>query len=636
MGRSRHIERYPYRLVIHKVSGLLILHMVLHTGTTATGGLRSLVTPRLRGVETYGILVHRLVLFRVQRTYNLIIQHTLVIVHIPRVVRVEAVQLLSQLRKVIGTAGLVDRRLGAQLPTSPAAHVHTHRGNLRIGLTEHLAIAHTAHRIAVASLDHRPEVLCHVVVVGILVTTETAQRTSHHRYVLVGVARTDGIHVHRQRVEEGGTVEIVGCFQQTLLLRQCPRHLRQTRQRLGHATHLAGYIHVPHLITVTRLPPAFVLTAISLHVGPIVQTVPYPETHVLRYQQGLIGHRLVVDIGRNVYQARQLLVHRVVGGPYPTLIIVGTVHLYQHTVLRGNRVQVPIAVSLATLLIAIEVGPTATHLLQLLFGSKVPGFPVPSQLLIPYKRPLLALTQPVNHLHNPLAQLLFLRYVLAAGKTHRQRRHIMARAMALQLRRRRVPAVRLWVTFSRESIRVTVVIQLLPHWQAQQLVNIQVTVPAQTVLTVNTHRVKPQRLRHRLIRDSSLRHLPHRHLSPYRIAARRRVVTYHETTYLIPTANGIHQRVRLSTLPRLRRVLPPHLTILTITVTIPHPQPIRQPRSIPHSHLHTHALHTHNTTPILRPNVTEHQRSHHHCQNSPFHHLITFHATKVRIKPLPN
>ena len=181
--------------------------MVLHTRTSAAGGLRCLVAPGLRGVEAHGILIDRLVLTRIERADDLIVEHPLVVVHVAGIVGVEAVQVLRQLCQVVGTAGLVDGRLGMQLAASPAGDVGTHRGDLRVGLAEHLTVAHTAHGIAVAALYHRPEVLGEVVVIRLVVATEGAQGTRHHGNVLVGMPCADGIDILGQRVEESRTVE---------------------------------------------------------------------------------------------------------------------------------------------------------------------------------------------------------------------------------------------------------------------------------------------------------------------------------------------------------------------------------------------------------------------------------------------
>ena len=208
-GGRRQVESHPQRVLAHEVGCLLVLHVVLHSRAAAAGGLRRLVAPGLGGVQTHGVLVEHGIVTRIQRADELVVEHTLVVVHIAGVVRTEAVEVLGQFRQVVGTAGLVQGGLGVGRAVAPVGtDVRTHREHLRVGLTEHLAVAHTAHGIAVATLDHRPEVLGEVVVVGVGVAAEGAQGTRHHRDVLVGMAGADGIYVLRQWREEGGAVEV--------------------------------------------------------------------------------------------------------------------------------------------------------------------------------------------------------------------------------------------------------------------------------------------------------------------------------------------------------------------------------------------------------------------------------------------
>ena len=225
MGGGGHIERHPDGVVIDEVGGLLIFHMVLHTRSTAACGLWRLVAPRLRGIETDGILIDGLVPARIHRPDNLVVEHPLIIVHVAGVVGIEPIQLLRQFGQIVGTTRFVERGFGMQFTPSPTRHVRTHRRDLRIGLTEHLAVAHTSHRITVSALNHRPEVLRQIIIVGIAVGAERAQSSRHHRDVLVGMTRTDGVHILRQRVEERRTVETIGGFYQMRLLFGCSRQL---------------------------------------------------------------------------------------------------------------------------------------------------------------------------------------------------------------------------------------------------------------------------------------------------------------------------------------------------------------------------------------------------------------------------
>ena len=227
MSGSRHVKSYPNSIIIHEIGSLLIFHVVLYTRTATTSSLWRFVAPRFRGIKAYSILVCGLIMTRIHRTHYLIIENAFIVIHVLRIIRIETVQILGELSKIIGTTGLVDRWLGAQLSPTPTANISTHRGDLRVGLTEHLPIAYATHRITVASLNHCPEVLRQVVVIGIVVSTEGAKRTYHHRYMLVGMTRTDSIYILSKRIKEGRTVEIVGSLYQMSLLFSCSCHLRQ-------------------------------------------------------------------------------------------------------------------------------------------------------------------------------------------------------------------------------------------------------------------------------------------------------------------------------------------------------------------------------------------------------------------------
>ena len=216
--------------------------------------------------------------------------------------------------------------------------------------------------------------------------------------MLVGVTRTDGINVPGQRVEEGRAVEVVGGFQQTGLLFWCTCHFRQACQRLSHAAHLTGNVHVPHLIAVARTCATLILLAVALRIGAIVQAIPHPESHVLGRDQRLGCHNRVVDISSNVDETCQLLMHRVIRCPHPIIIIVRAIHLNEHAMLGRDGVQIAIAVLRGLTLIAVKVGPSALHGLQFLLRGEVARLPVASQLFVPHKGTFLTLAQAVHHL----------------------------------------------------------------------------------------------------------------------------------------------------------------------------------------------------------------------------------------------
>ena len=176
--------------------------MVFRTCTATATLLRCAVAPRLRGVQSHGIVVGGEVVLGVERTYNLIIEYALVVVHVACVIGVEAVEVLRQLGQVVGTAGLVQRGVGTHLAAMVHIHVGVHAQHLCVGLAEHLAVAHTAHGVAVAALYHAPEVLGNVVVVGVAVATEAAQRTRDLGDMLVGVACAYVVDIARQGLVE--------------------------------------------------------------------------------------------------------------------------------------------------------------------------------------------------------------------------------------------------------------------------------------------------------------------------------------------------------------------------------------------------------------------------------------------------
>ena len=237
---------------------------------------------------------------------------------------------------------------------------------------------------------------------------------------------TYGINVPSQRVEECRTVEVGSRFSQMRLFLSRTSHFRQSCQRFCHATHLAGYIHIPHFIAVARLGTPFLHATVTFGVCTVVQSVPYPQPHVLGSHQRLLCCCLVVDAGSYVNQPCQLFMYGVVWSPHPMFVVVRPVHLYQYAMLGRYGVQVAVAIPPEVLLITVEVAPRPLHLFQLLFWGQVAGFPIASQLLVPYECTLLALAQPVHHLDDVFAEPCLLLRVLAAGKCHSHRRHIVA------------------------------------------------------------------------------------------------------------------------------------------------------------------------------------------------------------------
>ena len=122
------------------------------------------------------------------------------------------------------------------------------------------------------------------------------------------MAGADVVDILRQGIEELGSVEAVGRLDELRLLCLIVHHLRKTSERLTYAAHLAGYIHVPHLVAVARTLTAFLLRAVLLDVCAVVHAVPHPQSHVLGYEQGLVGYALVVKVCGDVDKSGKLLV----------------------------------------------------------------------------------------------------------------------------------------------------------------------------------------------------------------------------------------------------------------------------------------------------------------------------------------
>ena len=215
--RGRHIERHPDGVVADEIGGLLILHMILGSSTPTASGLWCVVAPGFGGVQSHCILIDGGITMRVERPDNLVVEQALVVVHIGGVVWLVAVQVLGEFGQVVGTTSFVDGGFGIEIAASVSSDVGTHGEHLRVGLTEHLTIAHSTHRITVASLDEIPEVQGEVVVIRILVASVTAECTRHHGYMLIGMACAYGINVARQGSEKCRAVEAVGRFEQACL-----------------------------------------------------------------------------------------------------------------------------------------------------------------------------------------------------------------------------------------------------------------------------------------------------------------------------------------------------------------------------------------------------------------------------------
>ena len=87
----------------------------------------------------------------------------------------------------------------------------------------------------------------------------------------------------------------------------------------------------------------------------------------------------------------------IIRGPYPVLVIVRGIFLYEHGVLRRDGVDIAITIFGAVFLVDVKCLPGAFHPHQFVLGGKVAGFAVAPQRRIPYKGELLAVAQLVHH-----------------------------------------------------------------------------------------------------------------------------------------------------------------------------------------------------------------------------------------------
>jgi hypothetical protein len=105
------------------------------------------------------------------------------------------------------------------------------------------------------------------------------------------MATSDGIDILGKRVEEFRRIKIVGCLDKLCLLLLVAHHFRESSKHLAHSSHLTGDIHIPHLIAIARLGTTLIRCAVSFQISTIMQAIPYPQSHVLGYQESL-GYRL--------------------------------------------------------------------------------------------------------------------------------------------------------------------------------------------------------------------------------------------------------------------------------------------------------------------------------------------------------
>ena len=322
-----------------------------------------------------------------------------------------------------------------------------------------------------------------------------------------------------------------------------------------------------------------------------MQAVPYPQTHVLGYEQRLGCHLLVVHVGGYVDESGQLLVYRVVGRPYPSLVVVAAVHFDECRVMGRDSVDVSVAILLPLLLMLVKCLPGTLHLAQLLLGGKVASLPVAAQLLVPHEGALLAHAQFVYHALHAREQLGLLLLVGSAGIGECQGRHVVTRAMTLELRGGRVPSVRYGVALGRQSVGVAVVVQLLCHVPREYLAYGEVAVRGEAVVAREAHLVERYRFGHRHVRRHLVSLGAHAHLGCDGVAVGCGVVTRDESLHGVALACGVACCIGLLLLGSQGCIAPAHLTIGLCAVAIGHQQLVGEARSRAHGAAHTHGFH---------------------------------------------
>ena len=321
-----------------------------------------------------------------------------------------------------------------------------------------------------------------------------------------------------------------------------------------------------------------------------MQAVPYPESHVLGYQQRLLGDGFVVDVVGYVDETCQLLVYAVVGCPHPVLVVVRAVHLYQCAVLGRDGVEVSVAVVGVILLIVVEVLPGALHLAQFRLGGEVAGFAVAAERFVVDEGTFLTGAQLVHYQADVFLQLCLLRGIGAGGEGHGHCAHVMSAAVALQLRGGRVPSVGFGVAVGGQSVGVTVVIQLLLHVQRQQLVDVHIAVVRQTIFSVDAHLVEGQRFCQWSGGGGGVVAAYDLHLCRDGEAQCGGVVAGDVAAHLIPGAYGVLCSIGLGLLRGGSGIGPAYLAVLLGSVGVGHPQLVGQARCRAHGSLHLHSL----------------------------------------------
>ena len=184
----------------------------------------------------------------------------------------------------------------------------------------------------------------------------------------------------------------------------------------------------------------------------------------------------------------------------------------------------------------------------------------------------------------------------------------MAGAVALEFRGRRVPAVGLGIALGAETVGVAVVIELLAHGEADELIDVEVAVPREAVIAIDADLIQRQRLGHGRVRGHGIRPLHHLHLRGDGVAVSRGIIADDEAAHLIFGTHGIDGGISLGHLGGIRGIEPSHLPVFALAVGIFHPHLIRQARGIAHGGLDGYGLNRYDGTILCRQRQRQPQK----------------------------
>ena len=207
-----------------------------------------------------------------------------------------------------------------------------------------------------------------------------------------------------------------------------------------------------------------------------MQAVPNPKSHVLCYEESLVGNLFLVNVVGDVDKTCQLLVDGVVWSPNPLLIVVCAIHLDEYCVVCWYGVEIAVAILRPVFLVLVESLPSTLHFAKFSLRSEVACFPVAAELLVPYESLLLASAQFVDHALDVCLQGSLVGRVCGTCKSECESRHVVARTVALKLCCWRVPTVSHLVTFGAHAVSVAVVVELLAHVPTKNSLDVEIAV----------------------------------------------------------------------------------------------------------------------------------------------------------------